>query len=396
MSGPAWITEFSQDSHYTYPHLNGAATASAARGAGVVVASRTPRRDASTLVWIDLGTGEERTLCTLRHRVGEHNYLWWDMDPAGTRLVTVADGAVHLVDLTTGSTVAERIYEAPPGQRLSVISSLHPSGRKCLASHYPTGSTGGPSTIIELDLRSGIATTLLRSELWLAHPQYCEADPEWIGFANQSRSDHLFGPYARVWALHPESAPLGRQLWQQQPPGGLVPASHEVWRFDRTGCIVVAPTVHSEARLDTPGPKGLWSLDVDGRPAELVAAGEMFNHCTINRVGDLAAVDVGPDENWRGNISLISMDGRFPPRQVASLGWQQEHPCHGHPGFSPDGRHLMFTDTETQTGRTRVGVVDVAAETSDIVDDEEQSRPGSVGGSHRGVMALVAPGRGKE
>lgn len=358
------LSDFAEYRYFTYPHLNGF-TARTVGGAtedvSVIVGEIDPARATSTLVQIDLASGSERRLGEFQHRPEEKNvFVWWDVDLAGTRLVSSTSNAVYVIDLTAEKPEPREIWRAPEGRDTSAIVSLHPDATRCLASHYPPGLQYGPTQLVEIDLTTGAVTDMLDSETMLAHFQYCEADPAWIGFSNQSRLTNNFGPYTRAWAYHPDHAPRGRLLWDQQTTTGLVPASHEVWGFHDVTCVLVAPRDVAPPTAPAEGQAGLWQLWADGRPARLVQAADDYSHCSIDRSGRWAVVDTGPDAAGRGRIVLISMDGTQPPTTLAEMGWGSVHPRHGHPNFSPSGRYVAFTDSDPVTDRTRVGLADLA------------------------------------
>jgi len=357
------LSDFAAYRYFTYPHLNGFTTRTVdgiTRDATVVVGEIDMERSTSTLYQVDLETGAERRLGEFQHQPDEKNvFVWWDVDIAGTTLVSSTSNAVHVVDLTAEIPAPREIWRAPEGRVASAIVSLHPDGTRCLASHYPPGLSYGPTQLIEIDIASGAATEILDSETMLAHFQYCEADPSWIGFSNQSRLAHNFGPYTRAWAYHPDHAPRGQLLWDQQTESGLVPASHEVWAFHEVSCVLVAPRDVAPPTAPATGQAGLWQLWTDGRPARLVQAANDYSHCSISRDGRWAVVDTGPDADRRGRIELVSMNGEQPPLTLAEIGWGSVHPRHGHPNFSPTGRYVAYTDSDPVTDRTRVGLVDL-------------------------------------
>ncbi len=369
------LSGFEDYRYFTYPHLNGFISRDGADSA-IVVGQVDPAAAQTTLLEIDLATSTERSLGTFQHRHDEKNiFVWWDVDVAGTTLVSATNAGVYLVDLTAAVPVPELIFTPPPRRGISAVVSLHPASDRCLVSHYPFGLLYGPTTLLEIDLATKETREVLTSETMLAHFQYCEADPAWIGFSNQSRLTHNYGPAHRAWVHHPEHAPYGRLLWDQQTPTGPVSATHEVWAFHDVSCVLVAPHDAAAPWNRRTGTAGLYQVWADGRPARLIRESTAYNHCSIDRTGTWAVVDCGPYEvatattedvdsgrvslsSGHGRIELIPMAGGE-PIQVSDVGFGSVHPRHPHPNFSPTGRTLAWTDTNPDTDRTRVGLADL-------------------------------------
>ncbi|WP_420111092.1 hypothetical protein [Pseudactinotalea sp.] len=378
MLAPRYLTSFEQYRYVTYPHLNGFVTDAEGTTTGIVVGQIELEPATMSLHLIDLETGAERELCRFGNPIDPANpYSWYDVATDGTRIVTMFSNQVIAIDIEAETVTTRPVFTPPERHELSVIVTLHPHADRCLASYYPPGKKTGPSVLVEIDLVTGEVTQLLDSATELAHFQYCEADPSWIGFANQSRFAHNYGPYNRLWAMHPEHAPRGKKIWDQIAGEGIVPTGHEAWAFDDVYCVTVAADTTQPSNTPCEGTPGLWQIWPDEREPRLIVKAADYNHASISRQGDLAVVDAGPARppwlfpGWEGDptnpeasigrIELVSMTGAFAPTPVADIHFGGVHPRHGHPGFSPDGAWVAFTDTDPATQRTRVGLADVHA-----------------------------------
>ncbi|CAM3329260.1 WD40 repeat protein [Occultella aeris] len=376
MSSARYLSQFEEYRYFTYPHLNGFVTDAGGVTTGVVVGQIDLAPAEMSLHFIDIATGTDRELCRFERPADDANpYGWYDVATDGSRIVTMSGNQVIAVDIDADGVRTRPVFTPPPNRELSVIVTLHPDFDRCLASHYPLGKKTGPTVLVEIDLTTGEATQLLDSATELAHFQYCEADPDWIGFANQSRFKHNYGPYNRLWVMHPVHAPRGMKIWDQIAGAGIVPTGHEAWAFHDVSCVTVAADTTQPSNTPCEGTPGLWQIWPDGREPRLISEAADYNHAAISRQGDLAVVDAGPTrppwlfptspedpidpEASAGRIELISMTGEFAPITLAEMHFGDVHPRHGHPGFSPDGAFVAFTDTDPFTQRSRVGLADV-------------------------------------
>jgi|GEM_PF-2329557 len=350
-----YLSDFTQRRYFTYPHLNGFvhATANPTSPATHIVVGQRAADTLSTSLWeIDLATGTERSVATLNHIAGEKNrYLWYDVAIATKVIATTANNTVYTIDLNSAAPTAVAVYTPPTGRFLSAVASMHPDGTKLLASHYPPGVASGPTTCVEVDLTTGVARDVVTSEHFMAHFQYCEADPNWIGYSNQNDTGDWAGRDKRMWVVHPTEAPNGMLIWDQETPTGHITCTHDVWAFHDVTAIVVG--------YGGVGQRGLWQVWPDGRPARLVSASNEYNHCSISHDGQYAVIDTAPTAgNPAARLDLITMDGSAPPVTVANFNFGSGHPNHGHPSFSQDGQYIGFTDTEPGgSNLPRVGLV---------------------------------------
>ncbi|MFI8813116.1 MULTISPECIES: hypothetical protein [unclassified Streptomyces] len=335
-----YLSSFGRQRYFTYPTHNGFVDA------GRIVLGQ--REAGATSLWeVNLRSGAERFLARFATPASDRNpFVWWNIHSG--RLVTCAGNAVWLIDLASPSPV--KLYSPPPGRALSVVVNLHPAGDRVLCSHYPAPITAGPTTAVEIELTGGQVKEVFSGNVMATHFQYSAHDPEWIGYS--------LGGSTRTWALHPVHAPQGRMIWDQGAAGVPV-ATHEVWTSGAdTGCLAVA--------IGGSAP-GLWMVHPDDRPDRLLARGPSgtngaYNHCSVSADGRWAVTDTngrnGSGPGQTGSVALVDLTGVHPPRTLGPAGWGSAHPGHPHPGFSPDGRMVAYTDTEAATDRTRVVLCD--------------------------------------
>ncbi|MEU6998039.1 hypothetical protein [Nonomuraea sp. NPDC046570] len=401
------LSTFDQRRYFTYPTHNGFSREGARLVLGQLEAG-------TTSLWeLDPRTNRDRFLARFSTPPSDRNpFVWWNVH--GGRLVTCAENAVWLIDLTAARPEPVRLYTPPAGRALSVVVNLHPGGDRVLCSHYPAPITTGPTTAVEIDLDGGGSRDVFEGGVFATHFQYSARDPAWIGYS--------LGGGVRAWATHPVHAPRGELIWDQAAAG--VPlGTHEVWKSRaETGCLIVG----------VGGPAaGLWMAYPDDRPDRLLQRGPegangAYNHCDISADGRWAVVDTngrqGSAAGSTGAVALVDLSGEHPPRTLGLAGWGAAHPGHPHPSFSPDGRRVAYTDTEAATGRTRVMLaeprgswtaaepawqaeaeslpVTVTGGTSEVFADPQCGgghgrlfRPGVPGGSIAFEVPAPAPGR---
>ncbi|MEU2671993.1 hypothetical protein ABZ622_24605 [Streptomyces sp. NPDC007164] len=334
------LSTFDQRRYFTYPTHNGFVDADR-----IVLGQR---ETGATSLWeVNVRSGTERFLARFATPAGDRNpFVWWNIHSG--RLVTCAENAVWLIDLAAPSPV--KLYSPPPGRALSVVVNLHPAGDRVLCSHYPAPITAGPTTAVEIELNGGRVREVFSGSVLATHFQYSAHDPEWIGYA--------LGGNIHSWALHPVHAPNGKMIWDQAAAGVPV-GTHGVWKSRAdTGSLVVGIGGSSA---------GLWMVYPDDRPDRLLAPGPSstngtYNHCDISADGRWAVTDTngrnGSALGQVGSVALVDLTGVHPPRTLGLVGWGSAHPGHPHPGFSPDGRLVAYTDTEAATDRTRVALCD--------------------------------------
>ena len=366
------------DMYATYPHCNGyydegrrivvGSSAGAPRLFGVAIDDR---HEEEPRLLLDLsgfeleGDADDATASGV---------AWFDVALDAQVLAAARAGQVIVRDLADDASLPAVAYRSPVGWTLDGLVSISADGERLVASE----TLGEVRRIIEVKLVDGTARELLRLDWWANHTQLCPADERWIGFAHEGTATAVPD---RVWGWHAEQAPGGRALVDQHEiaddaasEGASAAASvalgHERWMFHEPGAIVVAYG-------DSPaGPRGVYLVPVDGRPARLLSAGDRDWHCGISRDGAFVVVDTAgpegtPGRGWQDageRSSLVLIDVADGTRTVLDETSFEPHPFHPHPSFTPDGRGIVYNrverDADGAVTRRGVAILDVPADTA--------------------------------
>ncbi|MEV6745346.1 oligogalacturonate lyase family protein [Streptomyces sp. NPDC051080] len=346
--------------HLPYPHTNGFH----ADGERLVLTKYSPTTGALGLTSVRWRDGE-RTARDLYEAepgtTGPEQLLWPDVALAAERVAWVRDDAVHVLDLDSRA-APERLYAAAPGHTLQNLCSLTAAGDRVVVMEQPE-DRDAPVTCLEISVSTGRADELFTEDWFANHPAHSPYDESWLTFAHEGPSRQIPD---RVWARHPVRAPEGRCVFDQAAEGGTLAVGHERWMFHDLGALVCA---YGESEA---GPRGLYALHPDGRPARLVSAGERDWHCDISRDGRRAVVDTSgpldaPGRGWRnaGQVSdVVLVDMATGARTHLARTAADRHPRHPHPVFTPDGTAVLHNHGDPSTGEVAVARVPLPREDS--------------------------------
>jgi hypothetical protein len=377
---PASLT-LSPWSYVTYPHCNGFT-----REPHFMVVGRFEAGETS--LWkVDLRDGSETGIA--RFPVGSPDTRWdfayFDIADTSDCLVARYDNALWLLELDEVDEMvtldeSHIFYRAPVGSTIHDLPSLSAKSDKVLVCLEESRIY----SCLSVDISSGETETLLSKNWYANHYHYSPYDENWIGFSHEGPASQV---HDRMWLWHPQHAPDGICVFDQQAEAGGAPLAvgHERWAFHDLSAVVVA---YGES---TSGPRGLYEIFGDEREPRLVSEGNRDWHCNISRNGILAVVDTtgdfdAPGKGWenaelRSDIMLINMKtGRrrlFYRARENAEGYEGRttHPFHPHPTFDPSGKYLVFNDIFVHDGVPAPGVRIVAMDvfehiTSGLIHDE--------------------------
>lgn len=209
------------------------------------------------------------------------------------------------------------------------------------------------------DLRSGRSEFAMEADWWINHVHFSPHDPAWISMAHEGDADKIPD---RLWAWHAKDAPDGRMIFNQTGPDGLpLYVGHERAMFDKPACVCIAYGASPSAAT------GLYEIGFDGKSSRLVSASDRDWHCNISRDGKWAVVDTtgphdAPGRGWEdaGRVSdVLAVNMRTGARAFLHRSSQSKHPYHPHPHISPDGRWVVFNDSDSR--RTMALEIDPSA-----------------------------------
>jgi hypothetical protein len=358
----------SPGSYVTYPHCNGFT-----RDPYFMVVGRFEA--GQTSLWkVDLRDGAETGIA--RFPLGAPDPRWdfayFDISLDSNRLVARYDNALWILELDEVDEMvtldeSHIFYRPPVGTTIHDLPSLRESGDTVLVCL----EDDGVYSCLAIDTQSGKAETLLSKDWYANHYHYSPYDESWIGFSHEGPASQI---HDRMWLWHPQKAPDGICVFDQQAEAGSSPLAigHERWAFHDLSAVTVA---YGESAS---GPRGLYEIFGDGREPRLVSEGNRDWHCNISRDGVLAVVDTtgdsdAPGKGWenaglRSDLMLITMTtGRrrlFYRARENAEGYEGRttHPFHPHPTFDTTGKYLVFNDIFVQDGVAAPGVRIVAIE----------------------------------
>lgn len=340
VSGPA-------STYFAYTHAN----AFLPDGRTHVVAR--PENGGITFLSFDPQTGQERSLGALK-KVD----LYYSLSEDG-RTLAETDGQ-RLLAWEVGSKNEPRVLfrdpEGEEGKWAINVSDISADGRSFVAMRRFRGTKpykvlpdgrGLQYQLLHHDLRAGRSEFVMETPWWLNHVHFSPKNPEWISMAHEGDADKVPD---RLWAWHARKAPEGSMLFAQTGADGLpLYVGHERACFHRESCLFIA--FGSSPSAST----GLYEVDFDGKH-RLISAGDRDWHCNISRDGRWAVVDTtgphdAPGRGWAdaGRTSdIVAINLRSGARAFLHRSTHSKHPYHPHPHISPDGRWVVFNDSDTR------------------------------------------------
>ncbi|MDA3874551.1 MAG: hypothetical protein PF795_11410, partial [Kiritimatiellae bacterium] len=338
-----------KNTYLTYPHMNGYVEY------GRALIYRQSGDDGIDCLRIrDLIDGTDRVLWEFE-RDG-HGGTTWEVALDSPKVAMVLNNQAVILDLEHPDELTV-VHTPAPGRKLDGLCSLTTDGSRLLLRE--DGDCG--NTALEIDLVTG-GTRKLFSIAWYAnHFHYCPHDPEWVAFSHEGRTEDIPD---RCWVWHPQHAPQGRLTFDQasEVPDVQLCVGHEHWCFHDVSAYAPA-YMHSPA-----GPRGLYEIFGDGRPAILRWKSDTIWHCTMDLTGRFVAVDTaGPfreepytDRQYRENLEIFKRkDAAGDPMDaevavldlksgkslwLAQAQWTR-HPYHPHPAISPNSRWVAWNDS---------------------------------------------------
>lgn len=340
------LSEYSQRRYHAYPHANGFADG----GASIVLGQL--EEGAASLWKVDLSTGREAMLARFVAPAAPafRPELWFDVAAHADVLVTVAEGAVQLVDVRRPGRSRE-LFRGSDGMNVQALPSITADGSRVVVYFERAGVWG----VLAIDVASGKTQTLVQHAWMVGHCHFLPHDPEWVMYCHEGRCDTVPD---RMWAWHARHAPQGKVLFDQASdvPGVPLQVGHEVGCQHENAAIVVAYGASPR------GPRGVYEIFLDGRPPRLVSAADRDLHCNVSRDGRWIVVDTSgphdlPGRGWEDAQARSDVLLSHPPtgqRQLLAHSGIRSHPWHPHPTFSPDGHAIVLGEADGDMGRVRL------------------------------------------
>ncbi|MFO1075435.1 MAG: hypothetical protein U1E17_22595 [Geminicoccaceae bacterium] len=327
-----YLSSVGQGRYFAYPHQNAFLDGGARAVVGQIDG---PGR--ASLWLLTLASGRSVKIAGF-DLIGSRNFVYYDIAEDTELLATSDERSIWTVNLRRTPYAARRLYTVPSGYMLDDLVSIRQDGSAVVAGIRPIGRLA-PVTGIRVRTSDGAVTRLLTKAFFANHWQHSPNNQSWIGFSRDQ------GNRQRIWGYHASQAPSGRLLWNQRSPtGGELLVGHELWcRHDLTILAVAY-------RSSPGGPRGLYQVWPDGR-SRLVQSANNYAHCNVSRDGRRAVVDT-----TTGGVIVMNLSGRAAARQLADTYVRNMHPYHAHPHFTPDGRKIIYTDTNA-AGQVRVTMI---------------------------------------
>jgi hypothetical protein len=333
------------NSYYTYPHSNGFLPDGKCVLASTALAPGNPGLD---FLSFDLGTGESSLITHLRDP-----RMYYAIDRKGVAAVARQHG-VFVVDMLRKNDPPRPLFEDP---KWTVHSDcdISADGTKVLitlARHDP------PPMIHRCDLidvASGQVETIMETTWTIDHAHFSPFDPSWIVMANAE--PHTL---ARLWVWNRESAPNGRNLFEQARPDGKVFAiGHERAMFNKRAVLVVAYGSNSSAR-----PCGLYEVGFDGM-IRLVSESMRDLHCNVSGDGRWAVVSLqgthdalmqrisgdwleGPSGYGWSDVMVVNLATGARQFLYRGTNSNKGQPYEVQPTISPDAKWVLLKDGNEQ------------------------------------------------
>lgn len=303
---------------------------------------------------------DARTVVRLNAEDAANVHVMFDIALKTPRMALIYNQALYLLDPRESYTdLPKPLYTPANGTRLYSIPSINAAGSRAVILEEGTGI----STIKEIDLARGDVRTLVEKIWQIGHVHFVPGNEEWIAFCHEGATETIPD---RVWAWHAKDAPAGRCVFDQKSddPKQFLNVGHERWGFTEASGLAVA------YGCSPAGPRGLWQVFADGRPARQIFKNDRCWHCDISRDGRYALADTTgtwnlPGCGWKDddkNRSILLIDVASGRHVVLGAAGGDKHPYHPHPVFSPDGRCVLFnTKRGDETAVMKVEIGDPAA-----------------------------------
>jgi len=341
------FTEFAANRYLGYPHSNGFAD----DGASVVLGQI---EETTVSLWKMHRASKEQTLLG-RFPIDKkppNKLIWFDVARDANRMIASVNQSILLFDLNKSALPLE-VFQAPRDWVLDQLLSITADGQRMVISmrHGMQQLYRG----LLVDLQSGQIRTIVERPWYANHFHFSPFDPDWIGYAHEGPTEKIPD---RTWVWHAEKAPQGKCVFDQasDDPQLKLCVGHERWTHHDVSAVTIAYGVSPV------GPRGLYEVFADDRPARLVSAGDRDFHCDITRDGRWAVLDTtgphdAPGKGWdnAADVSdIFIVDMKTGRRQFLARSHLNLHPRHAHPVFSPDGATIYYNEAESGGERNRV------------------------------------------
>lgn len=285
-------------------------------------------------------------------------HVMFDIARQAPRMALVYKQALYVLDpRESDEGLGEPVYRPAEGKNLYPIASISADGRRVLILE----DSETFSVIKEVDVGSGKVATLLSKNWRVGHAHYVPGDESWVAFCHEGPTEKIPD---RVWVWHAEKAPEGRCVFDQksEDPKEFLNVGHERWGFTGASGLAVA------YGCSPAGPRGLWEVFADGRPARRVFANDRCWHCDVSRDGRFALADTTgtwnlPGCGWQGddkNRSILLVNMATGKHVALGSAGGDRHPYHPHPVFAPDGRSVLFNTRRGDEAAVMIMAIDEA------------------------------------
>lgn len=308
----------------------------------------------------DLESGE---LAQLTENCGAFDFSR-TLHPDGRHLFYIGHDALWRTDVETGET--ERIFlngGKYPGELWGYPVSFSKDGKRMVAAVMDHGRMnpipnglgellGAFTTLIRIDLESGVAQAVCEWPTGLSHPMICPADADFITFVPKGNGCwNMELPREQRVRLMGVNAVTGEMKPFLCPPRFRT-ITHESWSPDGERLFFF----DKNAGEWTPVSVSSMKRDGSDWQAHFTSYDHRLGHGVCSPDGRWFVADV---QN-KGNSPLFLLDLRNGSHAIlcwpdASNDRGHDAGAHVHPSFSPDGR--MITFTSDKTGHPQVYVV---------------------------------------
>jgi hypothetical protein len=317
VAGPA-------ETFFAYPHHNGFYN-------GLPVLGKPIGGGSQQLIQYNPETEQETVLATLDGMTRSFSY--YDIAENGMAVMWGTDTTVTVADLT-GQTANRVIYTAPAGCVLH-MPTINPAGTKVTVTVGKGPDPAWDYSLVEIDIESGVASTLTTKNFQINHAQYSPFDPDWICFSMNAGDPH------RTWMWHPVEAPGGKKIFDPQTGAGNglgLNVGHERPMFNKAALVTCAYITSNGT------PKGLYEVGFDNTIRNIYTGDSL--HCNISRDGKWAVFDTIGD--WvRGDVVVVNFATGAAQVLMEGVAYTV-HPYHVHPHISPDGNWIIYNDNNTR------------------------------------------------
>jgi hypothetical protein len=341
------FTDFDANRYIGYPHSNGFADSGQSLVVGQLESSAVSlwKMDRASLSSVHLGT----------FPISEpppNKVIWFDVAADANQMIASANQSILQWDLNRIGPPIE-VYRAEAPWLLDQLLSITADARQMVVSirHRDHGVSRG----VLVNLSTGKAETIIEVPWFANHFHFCPADPNWIGFAHEGPTEKIPD---RTCVWHAMHAPQGRCVFDQasDDPATHLCVGHERWTHHDVSALTIGYGVSPA------GPRGLYEVFADGRPARLISGGDRDFHCDVSRDGRFAVIDTtgphdAPGKGWENaqdvsDIFIVDMTtGR---RQFLARSHLNLHPRHAHPVFTPDASMIFYNEAESGGDRNRI------------------------------------------